>query len=145
MTDSPAQVPLAHLAQLGRETTRRAVMQRAFDEIYIDPRECGLLVRWAIHHYGGIRPALAMAESVAVWLLASNGAHREEGETTNESVAFYERFISTVKIQRHSGDCRLAPSWLIAPITCGPCVYEEYVAKAFECLRIENGGTLDAR
>lgn len=108
------------------------------DPIYINPRKCGLLIRWAINHYGGITPALKAAEAVATWLLASNEACAELGETTAEHIPFYERFITRERMSGHGGDCYVAPSWLVGPVTCSACVYEEYVAKAFECLRIEN-------
>ena len=108
------------------------------DPIYIDPRKSGLLVRWAINYYGGITPALKAAEMVASWLLASNEARAELGETVAEHIPFYEHFIKRERMSGHRGDCHVAPSWLVAPMTCSACVYEEYVAKAFECLRIEN-------
>jgi hypothetical protein len=108
-------------------------------EINIDPRECGLLVRWAIHHYGGIGPAIDRAEAVAAWLLASNEAYRERGETTAEFVPHFEEYVRRVRGLRHQGDCNVAASWLTAPITCSACVYEDAIVKAWEMLRIEAG------
>lgn len=110
------------------------------DTTYIDPRKCGLLVRWAIEHYGRMGSAIEAAEAVAVWLLASNEAQSELGETGTEYESYYRKFVQRAKQSRHWGDCPVAPSWLVAPITCEACVYEEYVTKALECLRIENGG-----
>lgn len=113
------------------------------DPTYIDPRECGLLMRWAIHHYGSNARAIEAAEQVAIWLLASKEALYDLGETPIHHMPFYKSFFRRERNARHEGDCAVAPSWLQWPSSCGPCVYEEYVAKALECLRIENGGVLD--
>src|ERR1700733_8096791 len=59
------------------------------EEIEINPRECGRLVYWAINRYGGIKPALEMAEAVAAWMLASNETWRESGETTASLVPHF--------------------------------------------------------
>jgi len=109
------------------------------EEIEIDPRECGRLVYWAIKRYGGIKPALEVAEAVAAWLLASNEAWRERGETTTSLVPHFTTYLRKAAHERHAGDCRVCPSWLVAAVTCSACVYDEYVAKAWEALRIENG------
>jgi hypothetical protein len=110
--------------------------------VTILPRSCGLLIRWAIHFYGGITPALDMAESVAIYILAQQEARWEDGETTAEHLPFYQNYIRQSRQSAHAGDCPIAPAWLVAPITCDACVYADYVALAFEWLRVENGGIL---
>jgi hypothetical protein len=41
-------------------------------------------------------------------------------------------FIQRAGKMPHNGDCGLCRSWLTAPITCEPCVYDEFMLKAWE-------------
>lgn len=41
-------------------------------------------------------------------------------------------FIKRAGQEPHEGDCGQCRKWLIAPVTCDACVYDEYMLKAWE-------------
>lgn len=53
-------------------------------------------------------------------------------EEDGTGLDWHHHFIIEAGRQPHSGDCSQCRSWLTGPITCDACVYDEYMAKAWE-------------
>lgn len=83
-------------------------------------------ISWWVDHFDSIDMAIDAAEKIAVDILM------EDSESSWDWAA------ATIRRERdkaHGGDCAKARSWMIAPITCMACVYDDAMLKAWQRLK----------
>ena len=85
-------------------------------------------IGWAIKHYGGIGPAVDAVQKRATELLRTD---------QDSSPEWAESFMAKVATERHMGDCGLARSWEVGPVTCSACIYDEFMLLAWQELQKE--------
>lgn len=89
-----------------------------------------LNVAWARKHFPVTMSWQAIIDTVEAE--AVNILVAEDGHDSRDWAAGYFPLIRNLA---HSGDCSECRSWMRAPITCDACVYDEYMAKAWESLK----------
>lgn len=75
------------------------------------------------------RKTIEEVELIAAEMLAK--------DESDESLDWARRYLSHAGTIPHGGDCGLCRSWDTAPITCGACVYDEYMLRAWAKKRRE--------
>lgn len=94
----------------------------------MSPKVETLDLSWAIGKYGdgSMEAIITHAEKIAVDLLMEYdpGHSREFVETQLDRSC------------RHFGDCKKARSWEQPPMTCDACIYDEFILKAFEKMKV---------
>lgn len=89
-------------------------------------------VSWARKHFPenmSWSDIIQAVEDEAVKILVSE---EEDGDAV-----WATEYFATTRDEAHAGDCGECRIWLRAPISCDACIYDEYMAKAWEKLKKE--------